>query len=265
MTNKKRDAIILIILILVFIMLNYSWVESNIILKFNENTDSEIGFVKRVVDGDTIEIENNTKIRMLGINTPEKGERYYAEAKKFLEDLILNKTIELEKTEEDTDMYERKLRYVFLDEQNVNLELVKNGFANFYFPSGKEEYYDLFYAAWEECITENKNLCEKSKDKCADCIELREFDDEEEIIILYNKCSFDCNLNKWTIKDEGRKKFSFEKFILEKGKSVTIKVGEGTNTKTNLFWKKQDYVWTETGDTMFLRDNEGKLVIWESY
>jgi len=32
-----------------------------------------------------------------------------------------------------------------------------------------------------------------------------------------------------------------------------------------LFWKGKDYVWTSTGDTLFLRDDEGKLVLWEMY
>jgi len=30
-----------------------------------------------------------------------------------------------------------------------------------------------------------------------------------------------------------------------------------------LFWKNEDYVWAKTGDTLFLRDGKGKLVLWE--
>jgi len=30
-------------------------------------------------------------------------------------------------------------------------------------------------------------------------------------------------------------------------------------------WKKKDYVWTKTGDSLFLRDSKGKLVLWKSY
>ena len=44
-----------------------------------------------------------------------------------------------------------------------------------------------------------------------------------------------------------------------------IKFGEGNNSPDVLFWEEDDYIWTEAGDTLFLRDNEGKLVLWRSY
>ena len=80
-----------------------------------------------------------------------------------------------------------------------------------------------------------------------------------------NKCDFDCNLKDWTIKDEGRKKFNFGEFILEGNGKVKIKVGEGINQKDILFWRGESYVWTSTGDTLFLRDNKGRLVLWKNY
>ena len=43
--------------------------------------------VRRVIDGDTIVAESRS-IRLLGINTPERGEEYYLEAKEFLEDYL---------------------------------------------------------------------------------------------------------------------------------------------------------------------------------
>jgi len=51
----------------------------------------------------------------------------------------------------------------------------------------------------------------------------------------------------------------------DKGKEVMIKVGEEENTENVLFWKGESYVWTKTGDTLFLRDEEGKLVLWKGY
>ncbi|MDP2672340.1 MAG: lamin tail domain-containing protein, partial [Nanoarchaeota archaeon] len=62
-----------------------------------------------------------------------------------------------------------------------------------------------------------------------------------------------------------RKNFIFPNFNLNSEKEVVVKVGEGTSNEEVLFWKGEDYVWTETGDTLFLRDSEGKLVLWESY
>jgi len=50
-------------------------------------------------------------------------------------------------------------------------------------------------------------------------------------------------------------RFVFENFIL-----ISYAEAEISNKDFN-----ETYVWTKTGDTMFLRDNEGKLVLWEGY
>jgi micrococcal nuclease len=261
--KKKNQIPLLIFLIIALIALNYNFLNSKV-EGFLIGNDFEHAEVTRIVDGDTIKINGNETIRFLGINTPEKGELYYKEAKEFLEKLILNKTIKIERGKEDRDMYERLLRYVFLENKNVNLELIENGLANLYIYD-TDKYTQSLKNAWMNCVKENKNLCEKSKDKCADCIKLKELDVKNQQVIFYNKCSFSCDLTSWTIKDEGRKKFVFKTFILKSNKEVEIKVGEGTDTENVLFWEGKDYVWTSSGDTLFLRDDEGKLVLWESY
>ncbi len=251
----------LIFLILILFAINYNFFDEKIKDFLDE---SETGVVERVVDGDTI-IVNNESVRLLGINTPERGELYYQEAKDFLEMILSNKTIQLKFGKDRYDLYGRKLAYVFRDSHNVNKEMVDEGYANCYFPSGKDTYYSSFLKAWGHCLTNNKYLCEKSTNECVDCIELKEFDVKNQQIIFYNKCDFSCNLNDWTIKDEGRKKLVFSKFVLENKRQVEIRVGEGIDNNNRLFWTKEDYVWTSTGDTLFLRDEEGKLVLWKSY
>ena len=119
--------------------------------------------------------------------------------------------------------------------------------------------------AWETCLIENINLCERSIDRCAGCIILKEFDYSNQKISLENICNYNCNLNNWTIKDEGRKKFEFDAFILGAGSYVNVVVGEGINDNSRLFWKDETYIWTSSGDALFLRDKEEKLVLWENY
>jgi hypothetical protein len=48
-------------------------------------------------------------------------------------------------------------------------------------------------------------------------------------------------------------------------KKISIIVGNKTNSDDVLYWNDEEYVWTSSGDTLFLRDENGKLVIWESY
>lgn len=259
--NKKRELIILIFLMIILLAVNYNSIDKALEKFF---TETEVAKVERVIDGDTIEIENKTSVRLLGINTPEKGEKYYNEAKDFLEMVLLNKTIELKFGKDRYDKYKRLLAYVFVDGKNVNKELVDEGYANFYFPSGKDRYYLSFVKAWEHCLKNNKFLCESSEEQCSDCIELIDLDCKEQEVILGNNCSFDCSLKNWTMKHEGRKKFNFGDFTLKAGEEVKIIVGQGNNTEEKLFWLETK-VFTETGDSLFLRDEENKLVLWENY
>jgi len=204
--------------------------------------------IHKIIDGDTIKI-NETSIRLLGINTPEKGEMYYEEAKEFLQNLILNQTVELEYGKERYDKYNRILAYVFFNNKNINIKIVEDGFANYYFPSGKDKYYFEFKEAWKNCIQSNKNLCEKSTNKCAKCINLKGFDYKKELIILKNICSFDCDLNNWELKAQGRK-------ILKLNFSM------GPNNEKIIEFKE---IWNQDTNTLFLRDNEFKLVLWKDY
>ncbi len=242
------------ILFLLLIIINYNFLDSK--LK-DFLIEKDFGVVERIIDGDTI-IINGTSIRLLGINCPEKSEEFSLQAKEFLEKKILNKTIRIEFGKQKTDKYGRTLAYVFLGNENINLALIKEGFANPYFPKGQDKYSSQFYKAWKEC---KKNYCEKSKNKCANCIKLKKLDYNTQKVILENICSFDCNLTNWIIKDEGRKKFRFENFILKPNKEVKIVVGKGEG----LVWKGQKYVWTKTGDTLFLRDNQNRLVLYKHY
>ncbi len=259
--EKKHLKLLLILLIVVLVAVDYPVLDK----LFNRVlVDYEFGIIDRVIDGDTVVI-NGTSVRLLGINSPERGEQYYEESKNLLGNLTLNKLVKLQRGGEDTDKYNRLLRHVFINNENVNVKMVENGLANFYFPSGKNLYYSEFKKAWEKCIKEDENLCEKSKGGCAKCIVLKKFDYENEIIELYNMCEFDCELTDWEIKDEGRKKFIFPEFILKPSEEVDIIVGEGKSKGKNLFWTGENYVWTFSGDTLFLRDDDGKLILYKSY
>lgn len=196
-------------------------------------------FVDRIIDGDTIE-SNKTSIRLLGINTPERGEFLYEEAKKFLEDEILKENVTLEFIGEKTDKYYRTLAYVFLNDENINTKIVENGFANYYFYSGRDKYSDDLIEAWNRCLERNINLCEVSTHSCASCIIINSD-------YIENICSFSCNISNWEIKLEGRDKFIFEE--------------QQVLTQNSKFEFKLDL--ENSGGSLFLRDDLGKLVNWK--
>src|SRR3989338_8182660 len=93
----------------------------------------------KVLDGDTIIVGGGEHIRLLGIDADEKGYPCYDAAKKRLEDFILGKQIRIERDKTDTDKYGRCLRTIFIGDENINLELVKEGLAvaRFYEPDVK--------------------------------------------------------------------------------------------------------------------------------
>lgn len=89
--------------------------------------------VARIVDGDTIELENGQKVRYIGIDTPEihgTSECYGQEAAAKNSALVLGKSVILEKDISDTDRYGRLLRYVYVDGLLVNEILVREGYAH---------------------------------------------------------------------------------------------------------------------------------------
>ncbi len=259
--NNRKEVFLLIFLVFLLIAINYNFLDGKL-KEFMK--DSEIANVQRIIDGDTIVVNNGTHVRLLGINTPEKNELYHDEAMNFLSSLISNKTIRLEFGPEKTDLYGRTLAYVILDSENINVEQVRNGFANYYIYNN-DEYTQQLRNAWSECIAKNINLCKKSQDICGNCIELKNFDVKNQNATFYNRCDFDCDLTGWDIKDEGRKHFAFENFVLGKNKYVSVIVGNKTNTESSLYWKDYSYVWTSSGDSLFLRDKMGGLVLWSSY
>jgi len=96
--------------------------------------------VSRVVDGDTIIVKKGaTKltIRLVGIDAPEishkknePGQPFSQQSTKHLAGLVLNKVVDIKS--HGPDRYGRTLGEVFLDGNNINLEMVKSGLAEVY-------------------------------------------------------------------------------------------------------------------------------------
>lgn len=92
--------------------------------------------VKKIFDGDTILLTNGTKIRLLGINTPEveirnkSAQPFGDEAKQWLEKALLDQKVYLIMDVEKKDKYGRTLAHVFTQtRRHINLELVEKGLA----------------------------------------------------------------------------------------------------------------------------------------
>ncbi len=116
-------------------------IQNSDISKFEGNQNSlslEEAYVTKVVDGDTIWVQINGKdykVRMIGMNSPEytkEIEPYGKEATEFTTNMLLNKTIYLQKDVSDTDSYDRLLRYVWIDKiDNITPDTVSKSLFNY--------------------------------------------------------------------------------------------------------------------------------------
>jgi len=92
------------------------------------------GKIVKVADGDTVTLiaENKEKvrIRLLGIDAPEKGQDYGTKARQYLSDLCYGKYVTVQYAEKD--QYDRILGVVYVDGMNVNEEMVRQGLAWYY-------------------------------------------------------------------------------------------------------------------------------------
>jgi micrococcal nuclease len=126
MLRKSVCVFIFLVLILSLFISGCSTTTSQVTKNFD---NKEKTIVTKVIDGDSIITQGGEHVRLLGIDTPEKGEPYYSDATNFLKERILMKEVYLERDLDDKDQYDRLLRYVWLDDSLVNLELVQQGFA----------------------------------------------------------------------------------------------------------------------------------------
>jgi endonuclease YncB( thermonuclease family) len=87
--------------------------------------------VVRIIDGDSIMILTNDnqqiKVRLEGIDCPEKSQDFGEKARQYTADLCFNKVVRIEKT--GKDRYGRILAYIYVDDLCVNKELLKVGLA----------------------------------------------------------------------------------------------------------------------------------------
>jgi micrococcal nuclease len=144
----------------------------------SENKEGSVFLVTKVIDGDTVRLENGEVVRYIGIDTPEisKGKECFAEeAKKKNEELVLGKEVRLEKDVSERDKYNRLLRFLYVDPPSqdattvgstksasqaifVNESLVREGFATVYTYPPDVKFSELFRAAEREARENNRGL-----------------------------------------------------------------------------------------------------------
>lgn len=98
------------------------------------NKETIFARVVGISDGDTITVlaEGNKriKVRLQGIDAPERSQAFGMRSRQNLAKLIFGKNIQIKS--HGLDKYQRTLGTIFIDDQDVNEQMVKDGFAWFY-------------------------------------------------------------------------------------------------------------------------------------
>lgn len=136
---------------------------SLILLLLSISAHAQCGKVVNVADGDTFTLltDNNrqVKIRLHGVDAPEKGQPYGMAAKEFLSSKISGKAICIDSM--TRDRYGRTIALVIVKHDTINIDLIKNGYAWHYKKYDNNPYWakhedDARYfkkGLWEESAT----------------------------------------------------------------------------------------------------------------
>lgn len=125
--------------------------------------------VKRVIDGDTIELANGETVRYLGIDAPEmrrkvngrwveRVEPFASEAYELNRRLVEGRRVRLELDREVRDRYHRLLAYVFVNDRLVNAELISSGYVVVRLHPPNLRYADLFMKLQTEALARHRGL-----------------------------------------------------------------------------------------------------------
>lgn len=126
------------------------------------------GRVVSISDGDTVTILDSTntqlKIRLMGIDAPEKKQAFGNKSKESLSNLVFNKQVAVEYSKKDK--YGRTVGKIIVDGIDVNLEQIKAGMAWHYKKYQKEQSVDdrhIYAQAEDKARLEKRGLWIEAK------------------------------------------------------------------------------------------------------
>jgi endonuclease YncB( thermonuclease family) len=183
---------------------------------------AETAVVNNVIDGDTIDTSVG-RVRLLGINTPERGERCYAEASEYLRQ-INNTEVKLTREIVNKDKYDRLLRHITFG-RNINMKMVEDGFARMYCLFPNLAYCDELKEKQLEAINGEKGcLWKKSNNPC---IHISEVNALGNWVSVKNICTAVQNTTGIYAESDGRSRTPLGDSLCSKcTKTVSVQMGK---------------------------------------
>jgi len=208
--------------------------------------------IVEVKDGDTVVLQDGRTVRLLNINTIERGHPGSDEATSYLQEYI-NKTLGFES--EGLGRYGRVLGRFYLEEKYINLEIVRQGLAHSYLVDSEET--GLFREAENSARSQEIGIWELSLNQ--GCLSA-EINKKDEFVSFINGCGE--SLAGWELKDETAQSLKFPD--LNYPEQFIIYSSSGENVPGKIYWGRGK-AWNDDKDAIFIRDEAGKLVYFDRY
>jgi len=157
--------------------------------------------VERVIDGDTVEVGDEL-VRLLGINTPERGDRCFRESTEALKTLVLGREVSMVRELGGRDKYGRALRHLKIGEVLVSEIMVAEGHAKALCIFPNYAYCDLLMQKEVEAIMGGRG-CLFSR-AVNDCIRIVKADCQGEWVTIRNFCESEERLETVWVENRGR-------------------------------------------------------------
>lgn len=122
--------------------------------------------VTSVIDGNTIILEGITRVRLIGIKSPDQDEEYGIEATDFLKTLIENREVYFQMDEKNPrDDLGRLRGIVYVDNKNVNIDILRAGLAHIFPTTPSIVGYNDWVYFWNEAREAKRGVWSGEKPK----------------------------------------------------------------------------------------------------
>lgn len=228
------------------------------------------GVILKVVDGDTYHLEDGTKIRLSGVNTPEKSEQIGKKVKKEVTAWLLGKAVTVYPI--TRDHYGRVVGDVRLDGHSVTETLITNGWAHVYLiPPSQPENLALLLQRQRDARDTRKGIW--AEERYRGPLHITSFhanargEDAKnlsgEYVRIANTSDTALNLAGFTLSSMHGQQLVLPDITIPAGYTFQVVSGKGTLSGSTsepfkIYWSSDGPVWNDDQEQATLRDPSGK-------
>lgn len=232
------------------------------------------GVVVRVVDGDTYLLADGNRVRLSGVNTPEKSESIGMFVKEEIIRFLTNKEVTLVYGSTPRDHYGRLVAEVWVDGQSMAEYLLRNGYAHlFIIPPGRPARLDAMIQAQREARAAGKGIW--SEERYRGPLHITSFhanargndreSPEGEYLRIANTTSGPLNLAGFSLTNLKGRTLQLPAVTIPEGYTFQIVSGNGAvqgsdSVAYKVFWNSNGPVWNNDEEKATLIDPQGRWV-----